>query len=113
MPFDESGSRIAPAVLGAEYSDQQGDDSAFIPSRRVRRGETEATLELRRTEGGELAMLAYSSLELLVDGCGAEQPWIAVPGERLDELLRLSGAQVVLWDAALSPEQRYPPDGGS
>lgn len=110
MSSDDSRRRIAPAALGVEYEGQQAGDAAFVPSRRVRRGDAEATLELRRTEDGQLAMLAYSSLELLVDGCGEGQPWVAVPRERVAGLLSLSEADVVLWDVALSPELRHPTD---
>lgn len=110
MSPDGASRRIAPAVLAAEYEGQQAGDAVFVPSRRVRRGDAEATLELRRTEDGQLAMLAYSSLELLVDGCGEGQPWVAVPRERVAGLLSLSEADVVLWDVALSPEQRHPAD---
>lgn len=99
---------VAPPVLGAEYSDQDGGEHAFIPSQRARLGDTEVTLELRRTEDDQLAMLAFSSLESLVAGCGEAQPWVAVPLERVDELMRLSGADVVLWDAALPRAFRHP-----
>lgn len=110
MSSDDAGRRIAPAVLGAEYEGEQTGDAVFVPSRRLQRGDTEATLELRRTEDGQLAILAYSSLELLVDGCGEGQPWVAVPRERVAGLLSLSAADVVLWDVALSQEQRHPTD---
>ena len=51
-------------------------------------------------------MLAYSALDFLVAGCGEAQPWVAVPTERVTELQRLSGAETVLWDVALLPDQR-------
>jgi hypothetical protein len=82
-------------------------DSTYIPSRPLRAGDAEAILELRRTEEGQLAVLAYSSLALLVAGCGEEQPWVAVPRDRVTELCRLTGADAVLWDVGLEPAQRH------
>ena len=38
------------------------DDVAFVASQRFRRGDPEATLKLRHTEDGRLAVLAFSSL---------------------------------------------------
>ncbi|MQA86712.1 MAG: hypothetical protein GEV03_19285 [Streptosporangiales bacterium] len=64
-------------------------------------------LELRNIDDGRVAMLAFSSLEQLVEGCGEEQPWVAVPMDRVDELQRLSGADLVLWNVPLSPELRH------
>lgn len=71
----------------------------------------EAVLELRHTDQGELAVLAYGSLDALVDGCGPAQPWICLPAERLDELVGRSGADGVLWEPELSEEQRHNPFG--
>lgn len=86
-------------------------DTAFVPSQRRYPGEEEVTLELRRTEEGQLAVLAFSSLGVLVAGCGEAQPWVAVPTERLDDLVRLSGADVVLWNVGLDEEQRHDEEG--
>lgn len=102
---------VAPPVLGAEFagggtSEQQS--VVYVPSQRLRRGDTEATLELRNTEDGRVAMLAFSSLERLVAGCGEAQPWVAVPADRVENLQELSGADVTLWDVAVPAEVRHP-----
>ncbi|MQA86715.1 MAG: hypothetical protein GEV03_19300 [Streptosporangiales bacterium] len=102
---------VAPAVIGQEFAGggiRERSSVAYIPSRRVRRGDAEAMLELRNTEDGRVAMLAFSSLEQLVDGCGEAQPWVAVPIDRIEEMQRLSGADLVLWNVELSSELRHP-----
>lgn len=42
-------------------------------------------------EQGQLAILAYSSLDLFISGCGADQPWMLVPSDRISELAKRSG----------------------
>lgn len=101
---------VSPAVIGAEYESSPEDQlagHAFVPSQRASLSDGEVTLELRQTEEGLLAMLAFSSLELLVSGCGHAQPWVAVPMERVEELQRQCGAEVVLWDVAIPPDLRH------
>ncbi len=41
-------------------------------------------LELREWSG-QSVVPAYSSLDRFVDGCGADQPWVVLPAERLTE----------------------------
>lgn len=89
------------------------DHLAYVPSQRLRPEDVEATLELRRTVDGALAVLAFSSLDLLVAGCGASQPWVAVPMDRVEDLVGLAGADEVLWDVELTPAQRHALDGGA
>ncbi|MBB5072152.1 hypothetical protein BJ969_005240 [Saccharopolyspora gloriosae] len=64
------------------------------------------TLELRDTAQGDRALLAFTSLRGLVDGCGDGQAWVAVRGHQLDDLRARSGADVILWDAALPVDER-------
>lgn len=99
---------VAPAVLGAEHAGGGEQPTAYVPSQRLREGDTEATLELRNTEDGRVAMLAFSSLEQLVGCCGEAQPWVALPLDRVDNLRELSGADVTLWDLELPAELRHP-----
>lgn len=84
---------------------------AYLPSQRLRAEDVEAVLELRRTVDGELGLLAYSTSDLLVAGCGPGQPWIAVPLDRVGDLVGLSGADVVVWDAGLPEGSRHPVSG--
>lgn len=105
---------VAPSVIGAEHaglSEMDGveDDvaeSAYVPSERVTSRDDEVTLELRDTSEGYRAVLAFTSLQALVDGCGAGQPWVQVRGHLVDDLRQRSGADVVLWDAVLPADQQ-------
>lgn len=101
---DGNDQRVAAPVIGAGFD--EGEPVAYVPSQRGSLSDEQVALELRHTVDGRLAMLAYSSLDFLVAGCGEAQPWVAVPAERVTELQRLSGAETVLWDVALFPDQR-------
>jgi hypothetical protein len=99
----------APALIESPSCAAAADQSsslAYIPSQRARQGDAEVVLELRNTEDGQVAVLAYSSLELLVAGCGEAQPWVAIPVDRVEHLPGLAGADVVLWNLALPAELR-------
>lgn len=101
----------APSVIGAEHvapldGEEERPDTVYVPSERVTKRDAEVTLELRPTTGGDRALLAFTSLKELVEGCGDGQAWVAVRGEQVDELRERSGADVVLWDAALPVEER-------
>lgn len=102
-----------PSVIGAEFAgaessdDRDGDDLIYIPCRCVQEGDQDAFLELRPLEDGRVAMLAYSSLDHLVAGCGEAQPWLAVPPRYVSEYENQSGADVVVWDTALPEELQH------
>lgn len=81
-------------------------DFVFIPSEYPADGVSEETrLQLRRVAGGGLALLTYSSLDLLVENFGDNQAWIAVPGGKVQELLMTTGANVAVLDAPIDPGQ--------
>ncbi|WP_344869513.1 SAV_915 family protein [Amycolatopsis ultiminotia] len=65
-------------------------------------------LEVRQTARNELAIAAYSSIQLLVDACGSGQPWVQVARDRLVEVCQELGIGVVAFDAVLDPVPRYP-----
>ncbi|MER7782145.1 SAV_915 family protein [Streptomyces albidoflavus] len=48
--------------------------------------------------GTTLVTLAFSTVAALVDAMGGEQPWVAIPSDKLEGALEGSGAQVVLLD---------------
>jgi hypothetical protein len=77
----------------------------YVPSRRFHQGDGIAEFVLSRFEDGRSVLPMYSSLELLVAGCGEDQPWVAVQvraPEGIEELAELAGADVVLWDVDFS-----------
>lgn len=91
---------------GPSETDRSAPSVAYIPSRPVGRGDSEATLELRETASGQLALLAFTSRDKLVEHCGHEQPCIGVRREQVEELRSRSGADVVLWDTAATTDHR-------
>ncbi|MEU2897135.1 SAV_915 family protein [Streptomyces sp. NPDC006967] len=48
--------------------------------------------------GTQLVALAFSTVVGLVEAMGEEQPWVAIPADKLEEVLEGSGAQAVLLD---------------
>lgn len=101
---------VAPSVIGADYvAEANGEEpeSAFVPlAERFLSRDKDVTVELRRLEDGRLAVLAFSSLEALVVGCGDLQPWASLPADKVAEIQQHSGADLVLWDAVLPDDQR-------
>lgn len=101
---------VAPSVIGAEYmapldDDDQMPETAYLPTDRASTDD-DVELELRDTTDGNRALLAFTSLDQLVAGCGDGQPWVAVPGQHVNDIKARSGSDVVLWDTALPLEDR-------
>lgn len=80
---------------------------AFVPAEPASVRSGDAVLELRRTVDGDLVVLAFGTVEALVEGCGPDQPWICLPADGVPDLVRGAGADGVVWDAALEPAQRH------
>lgn len=79
----------------------------YVPTQRVRPGDTETTLELRRLQDGQLALMAYTSLDRLVDACGEFQPWALVPAPQVEQIRAAAGFDVVALDVAIPAELRH------
>lgn len=110
--FAAPDSATLSGVIGADDMDaeEQADENArqqvFIPSERVQAGNAEVKLELRRTEEGQLALLCYESLDLLLEACGHQQPWVSVYRQQVEDVQRTTTADVALWNALLPDENR-------
>lgn len=65
-------------------------------------------LEMQKTLDGRLALLAYSALDRLMDGCGAEQPWALYPTAQLHELSADQPFDVIYLDVPLPESLRKP-----
>lgn len=74
--------------------------TVFVPSERVRPGDTEASLVLRAVDDA-LLLLVYSSVGALVDALGPDQPWVALAADVADDLAVRLGVAAVLLDADL------------
>jgi hypothetical protein len=57
-------------------------------------------------QDGRLAVLAYTSLDLLVAGCGQHQGWMSAPAEQLTALQPLAGFDVIALDVELPDDWR-------
>lgn len=82
----------------------------FLPCARPF-GPEDSDVELESFETGDgAALLVFSSLEALVEGCGENQPWITIPLNCLAELRRRCGGEpTVVWDAVLPTSKRHRP----
>ncbi|MER5392695.1 SAV_915 family protein [Saccharopolyspora sp. NPDC002686] len=100
---------VAPAVFGSEYSGYESEEAAetvFVLSERLGPQDREARVELRKDEAERLVILAYTSLELLVECCGETQPWIGVGLPDVSRVQNECGAETVLWDVPLPSGSR-------
>jgi hypothetical protein len=133
-PWLSDDEAAAPAVIGSHppvHFDDPGEPApadgrppdpvapiAYIPSARFRPGDASLRFEVRSLADGRTALLVYSSLELLVAGCGQAQPWVAVrptDPDGLEGLARRCGADVALWDVNVPADGRHawkPEQGG-
>lgn len=63
-------------------------------------------LEARELTDGRLALPVYSAMDRLITSCGAGQPWLMLSSERLPELQRSAGFDVLLLDVDLPHDLR-------
>ncbi|MGH3771069.1 MAG: hypothetical protein ACRDRW_06700 [Pseudonocardiaceae bacterium] len=71
MGSDHDEAAAGPPAVGG----LGGLEWVYIPAQTVTEGANRAELELRRRRDGGTALLAYTSLELLVAGCGRVTIW--------------------------------------
>ncbi len=83
---------------------------AFVPTRPILGPHEQVHPELRRTDDGRLALLAYTSLERLVEGCGADQPWVRVPVEEFERIHAECRFDTIALNVALPTECRHRED---
>lgn len=80
----------------------------YVPTAPIAPGDAEVQLVLRQLDD-DVLLLAYSSVEQLVAGCGPHQPWASLRSALVDELLPQLGATAVLLDVPLPEEDRVRP----
>lgn len=78
----------------------------YVPCAPVRPGEEDLTVDLRRTREGQLALLAYTALDRLVDCCGPDQPWAVMPTADLENVRRATGFDIVVFDVEIPADRR-------
>lgn len=94
------------------WDDTGSEDWAhvYVPSRPFEAGQEQALLELQPMPGDRLALMAYSSQESLIAGCGQEQPWVVLPAGLVSEARRQAGAHIICLDTPLPRYLRHGAD---
>lgn len=68
---------------------------------------TAASIELRHTDDGKVALIAFSSLDLLVECCGRFQAWVLVSTKHLPKIHAARPYDVIVLDSPLPKGLRY------
>lgn len=95
--MDENAQAQATAAEGALW---------FVPCSPVESGAEQVQLEMRERDDGNTALLAYTSLERLVAGCGAQQPWVAVRPDEIEAIQQQAEFDLIAFDVELPEEMR-------
>lgn len=93
--FDEFRQRMRDQVPPAVY----------LPVADAGSGQT-YEVEMRPTNDGRVALLAYTALDRLADCCGPHQPWVLYPTDRLEELGQSQPYDVIYLDMPIPEEFR-------
>lgn len=106
---DLRGTAGGMADTEAAWGEPESEDwvCVYVPSRPFREGDAQARLELQPMPGDRLALMAYSSRETLLSGCGPEQSWVVVPAGLVSEARRQSGADAICLDTPLPHRLRH------
>jgi len=87
-----------------ELSSASPPPTVFLPSQAPEPGSPEVPVVLRMIDD-VLVVIAFSSLEALVHGCGPDQPWVAMRAEDVDALREQWAAAAVLLDPVLVADE--------
>jgi hypothetical protein len=78
----------------------------YVPCAPAQAGDEQLTVDLRQTREGQLALLAYTALDRLIDCCGPEQPWAVMPTADLEQVRSATGFDIILFDLEIPAEHR-------
>ena len=76
----------------------------YVPCAEAVADPAQARIEYRTTLDGRVAVLAYTALDRLVQGCGDAQPWVLLPTARFSDMARVHPYDVVLVDIEMPEE---------
>lgn len=79
----------------------------YVASRPMHSWTDLVQLELQPDKRGRLMVMAYTSEEALVAGCGPYQAWVSIPSDLIGEAVKRSGADGVLFNPVLAEESRH------
>lgn len=91
-------------------SHEQRDDSRivppmlYLPVQELPNGTRLA--EIRETLQGKRALLAFTALDRLFDGCGGQQPWVLVPTADLDAIQDAQPFDLIAFDPEIPQDLR-------
>lgn len=91
--------------------EMSGPPVLYVPARHEG-GRHEVALELSTLTDGRVAALAYTSLDRLVDSCGAGQAWALLPSDQLVDLQAAGAFAVIAVDAEVPAGLRKDPGDG-
>lgn len=100
--------------LGSGWTTHEGDTPLtappflYLPCTAAADGTPE--LQYRTTRTGQEALITYTTLDQLLEGCGAGQPWTLLTAEQLEEVLREHPVDLIVTDVPKPEEQRIPGD---
>ncbi|MBB5855058.1 SAV_915 family protein [Amycolatopsis umgeniensis] len=82
-------------------------NALFLPTAKKPKDFTRAEIELRRTSDGRMALIAFSSVQRLVECCGEHQPWALVKAEHLGRVYQVQPYDLIVLDSDLPEELRH------
>lgn len=97
----------APPLLAVDELVKQAPTELLVLTH-PHEGDAAGGLELRSTPRGDVAAVAYTSIELLVEACGSGQPWVRIATAELDRIADRLGVTLVALDVWLPEGHRYP-----
>lgn len=114
IPEELRGTGGGFAVDEARWEDAESPDwrLAWVASQRQEPGTSDARLELRTIDEGQVVMLAYTSADALRAGAGPYQPAVATPVGLLGDVRRRAGADTISLDNTI-PYQLRRTSGGA
>lgn len=83
----------------------------YVPCAPKLPGDTELSIDLRKTRDGRMALLVYSALDRLADKAGPNQPWTVMLTRDLEDVRVRTGFDLVLLDMDVPEEFRRAGEG--
>jgi hypothetical protein len=78
----------------------------YVPVADYGSGSDELSIDFRRMVDGRTALIAYTALDRLIDGCGPAQPWVLLPTAQLSAIDERRPYDVIVLDATVPADKR-------
>jgi hypothetical protein len=103
---------IEAELGGASTAARAFPPLVYVPCAPEQPGDTELSVDLRKTRDGRMALLVYSALDRLVDKAGPRQPWTVMLTRDLEDVRLRTGFDLVFLDMDIPEEFRRTGEGG-